>query len=221
MTWIVMAILIGFAFFFGRSLMLVPGKFQAGMEWLIEVAFSYMAETLESEQLARRFFPLIATIFLLVLFMNELEFIPGVGSIGFTTMGMFTPLLRAPTTDLNFTLALAMISFFTVEVTGIATLGFFRYAGKYVNLRSPLGFAVGVIELISSLGRLISFSFRLFGNIFAGEVLVLVAGYFLPYLLPAPFIGFELFIGFIQALVFGMLTLFFIKLAIMNPHEAH
>jgi F-type H+-transporting ATPase subunit a len=74
---------------------------------------------------------------------------------------------------------------------------------------------------VSNLGRLISFSFRLFGNIFAGEVMVLVAGYFLPYILPAPLMGFEMFIGLIQALVFAMLTLFFIKLAIVDPHEAH
>ncbi len=80
---------------------------------------------------------------------------------------------------------------------------------------------MGIIELVSNLGRLISFSFRLFGNIFAGEVMILVAGYFLPYLLPVPLMGFEMFVGAIQALVFAMLTLFFIKLAITDPHEAH
>ena len=110
---------------------------------------------------------------------------------------------------------------FARMVGGIATLGFFKYAGKYVNLKSPVGFAVGLIELVSNLGRLVSFSFRLFGNIFAGEVMVLVAGYFLPYVLPAPLMGFEMFIGLVQALVFAMLTLFFIKLAITEPHEAH
>jgi F-type H+-transporting ATPase subunit a len=144
-----------------------------------------------------------------------------VGSLGLWHASEFLPILRAPTTDLNFTLALAMISFFTIEVTGLAMLGFFKYAGKYVNLKSPVGFAVGLIELISNLGRLVSFSFRLFGNIFAGEVMVLVAAYFLPFVLPAPLMGFEMFIGLIQALVFAMLTLFFIKLAIVEPHEAH
>lgn len=221
MAWLVMALLIGFAFFFGRSLVLIPGKLQAGIEWAFEGALTYMAEVLESETLARRFFPLVASIFLLVAFINELEFFPGVGSFGLTHMGQFLPLLRAPTTDLNFTLALAIISFVTIEVTGIVALGFFKYAGKYVNLTSPIGFVVGLIEFMSNLGRLISFSFRLFGNIFAGEVMVLVAGYFLPYLLPAPLMVFEMFIGVVQALVFAMLTLFFIKLAIMDPHEAH
>ncbi|MEK7157350.1 MAG: FoF1 ATP synthase subunit a [Patescibacteria group bacterium] len=214
MAWVVMVFLIGGAYFFGRSLKMVPGKLQAGVEWTFEGALAYMTEVLESEVLARRFFPLVASIFLFVAVINEIEFFPGVGSLGLWHASEFLPILRAPTTDLNFTLALAMIAFFTIEITGIATLGFFKYARKYVNLKSPIGFAVGLIELVSNLGRLVSFSFRLFGNIFAGEVLVLVAIYFMPYVLPAPLMGFEMFIGLVQALVFAMLTLFFIKLAI-------
>jgi len=223
MTWVVMLILIGFAIVFRRKIALVPGKFQAGIEWLFEGVLNYMTETLENEAYARRFFPLIMTIFLFVLLGNELAFIPGVGSFGFTTGEGFVPLLRAPGADLNFTLALAFIAFFAIEITGIAILGFWKYAGKYINFKSPVGFAVGIIEIISNLGRIISFSFRLFGNIFAGEVMILVAGFFVAYLLPVPLMAFEVFVGFIQAVVFAMLTLFFIKLAIMDPHgeEAH
>ena len=221
MTWLVMALLIVFAIIVGRNLKMVPGKLQATIEWLFQGAFDYVSETLESENLARRFFPLLATIFLLILVSNELEFFPGVGSIGFFSGGMFTSLLRAPTVDLNLTLALAFISFFTIEVMGLATLGFLKYGSRFVNLKSPVGFVVGLIEIISNLGRIISFSFRLFGNIFAGEVMILVASYFLPYFLPAPLIGFEMFIGIVQALVFSMLTLFFIKLSIAEPHESH
>ncbi len=221
MTWLVMALLIGFAFFFGRSLTLIPGKLQAAVEWLFEGAYGYVVETFESEELAKKFFPLIATIFLFVLVGNELEFLPGVGSIGFFHGTEFEPLLRAPAADLNFTLALAFISFFTIEITGLAVLGALKYSGRFVNFSSPVNFAVGIIEIVSNLGRRVSFSFRLFGNIFAGEVMILVAGYFLPYLLPAPLIGFEMFIGAIQALVFAMLTMFFIKLSVTDPHEAH
>jgi F-type H+-transporting ATPase subunit a len=220
MAWLVMAILLISAYFFGRRLSLTPGKVQAGIEWAFEGALAYMTEVLGSEKLARRFFPLVASMFIFIAAINEIEFFPGVGSIGLHAPE-FLPILRAPTTDLNFTLALAMIAFFTIEVTGIAALGFFRYAGKYVNVKSPVAFAVGIIELVSNLGRLVSFSFRLFGNVFAGEVMVMVAGYFLPYLLPAPLMGFEMFIGLVQALVFAMLTLFFVKLAIADPHEAH
>lgn len=220
MAWIIMALLIAGAFFFRRSLKLVPGKLQAAVEWAFEGALDYMAGVLGSEALAKRFFPLVATIFIFVASINLLEFFPGVGSIGIEE-GHFVPLLRASSADLNFTLALAAISFLTIEITGLATLGFFKYTSKYVNLKSPIGFVVGLIEFMSNLGRLISFSFRLFGNIFAGEVMVLVAIFFVPYLLPAPLMLFEMFIGLVQALVFAMLTLFFIKLAIMDPHEAH
>ncbi len=221
MAWILMGILIGFAYFFGKRLSVVPGKLQAGVEWAFEGALGYMAEVLESKTLARKFFPLVVSMFLFIAFINVIEFFPGIGSIGYSHGSEMVPLLRAPTTDLNFTLALALIAFFTIEITGLLTLGIFKYTRKYVNLKSPIGFVVGLIELVSNLGRLISFSFRLFGNIFAGEVMVLVAGYFLPYVLPAPLMGFEMFIGLVQALVFAMLTLFFIKLAITEPHEAH
>ena len=227
MTWLVMALLLGFAVVFRSRLALIPGRLQAGIEEAFEFALGYIAEVLESEELARKFFPLIATIFLFIATANILEFVPGIGeSVGLMRPAMngaeFFPLLRAPAADLNFTLALAMISFFVIEVTGIATLGFFRHFSRYINFHGgAVDFVVGLIELMSNLGRLISFSFRLFGNIFAGEVMVLVAGYFLPYLLPAPLMAFEMFIGLVQALVFAMLTLFFVKLAIMDPLEAH
>lgn len=221
MTWIVMLLLIMLAYLFSRSLSLVPGKLQAGVEWVIESSLAYMRDVLESEALARRFFPLVASIFIFLAVINELEFFPGVGSIGFMSATGLVPVLRTPSTDLNLTLALAIISFVTIELTGVTVLGFFKYAGRYLNFKSLLGFVVGLLEIVSNLGRLITFSFRLFGNIFAGEVVVLVASYFLPYLLPVPFMGFEMFIGLVQALVFAMLTLFFIKLSIAEPQEAH
>lgn len=223
MTLITTLLLLTLSFLFSKKLMLVPGKLQAGVEWLFESVLNYMSETLESEALARKFFPLIMTIFLFLLVANELAFIPGVGSIGFTHADGFVPLLRAPAADLNMTLALAVIAFFTIEITGVIVLGFFKYAGKYVNFSSPVNFVVGIIELISNIGRLISFSFRLFGNVFAGEVMIAVALFFVAYLLPVPLMAFEVFVGFIQAVVFSMLTLFFIKLSIMDPHgdEAH
>ncbi len=223
MTWIVVALLILFALLFRSKIALIPGKLQAGVEMLFEGVLNYMTETLESEKLARRFFPLIMTIFLFVLVANELAFLPGVGSLLIEHMGESVPLFRAPAADLNLTLALAIISFLVIEISGVVVLGFFKYAGKYVNFSSPVNFVVGIIELLSNIGRLISFSFRLFGNVFAGEVMIAVALFFVAYLLPVPLMAFEVFVGFIQAVVFSMLTLFFIKLSIMEPHgdEAH
>lgn len=221
MTWAVMVLLLVLVVLFRRSLSLVPGRIQAGIEASVEAVLGYMSETLGSEKLARTFFPLVASIGIFVALANVLEFLPGIGSIGLEHGAEFLPLLRAPAADLNFTLALAAIAFFTIEITSIAALGTITYISKYLNFASPIGFIVGLIEFISNLGRLISFSFRLFGNIFAGEVLVLVATFFVPYILPAPLMLFEMFIGVIQGIVFAMLTLFFIKLAIMKPHEAH
>jgi F-type H+-transporting ATPase subunit a len=224
MTWITVALLLGFAFLVRNQLKMIPGKLQVAVEILFSGVLNYMAETLESEKLARRFFPLVMSIFLFVLVANQIAFLPGVGSVGIDNgHGGLTPLLRAPAADLNMTLALAIIAFFTIEITGVVILGFFKYAGKYVNFSSPVNFVVGIIELLSNVGRLISFSFRLFGNVFAGEVMIAVAMFFVAYLLPVPLIAFEVFVGFIQAVVFAMLTLFFIKLAIMEPHgeEAH
>lgn len=224
MTWITIALIVALAAALRAKLSLIPGKIQAGVEWMFEGVIGYMTEVLEDEKMARRFFPLIMTIFLFVLVANELAFLPGVGTVGFDNgHGGITPLLRAPAADLNMTLALAVISFLTIEITGLRQLGFFSYASKYINFTSPVNFAVGLIELVSNLGRLISFSFRLFGNVFAGEVMLVVVAFFVPYLLPVPLMGFEVFVGFIQAVVFAMLTLFFIKLAIMEPHgsESH
>ena len=224
MTWIVVAVLVLFAVLFRGKISMIPGKLQAGIEWMFEGILGYMTEILESEKMARRFFPLIMTIFFFVLIANELAFLPGVGTIGLDNgHGGITPLFRAPGADLNMTLALAIISFLTIEITGLRGLGLGKYSMKYVNFSSPVNFAVGIIELISNLGRLVSFSFRLFGNVFAGEVMLVVAAFFVPYLLPVPLMGFEVFVGFIQAVVFAMLTLFFIKLALMEPHgtESH
>ncbi len=226
-SWVVMAMLIIMAAVIYRKLSMAPSRFQLLLEALFEYAYDFAAETFESRELARRFFPLLITIFLFVFAANSIEFFPGIGSIGFYENGAFVPLLRSVNTDLNMTLSLTLISVITIELAGVATLGFFRYVSKFINFRGHsigerlLNFIVGLIELVSEVSRLISFSFRLFGNIFAGEVLVAVITYFVPYMLPSVAIGFEMFVGFIQAVVFSMLTLFFLKLAVTDPYAAH
>lgn len=217
-SWIVVALLITIAFVMGRRLKMMPGRFQTVLEWVFGFVYDYVAETLGGREMARRFFPLIVTLFLFIFTANMLEFTPGIGSIGFFGGEEgFTPLLRSVNTDLNVTLALAIISFVITEITGVAVLGVIKYGSKFLNFHSPIGFIVGIIELFSELARLIAFSFRLFGNIIAGEVLIMVATYFAPYLGPVPFMAFEVFVGFIQAAIFAILTLFFIKIAIMEP----
>ncbi len=220
-SWVVIALLIVVALLVGKRLQLTPGKFQTFLEMLVSFVYDYITETLESRAWARRMFPLLMTIFLFIAVSNLLEFTPGIGSIGIFRGDEFIPLFRSVNTDLNVTLALAVISVFTIEIAGIVAVGFFRYAGKFLNFSSPLNFIVGLIELVSELSRFVSFSFRLFGNIFAGEVLLAVAAFFVPYILPVPLMSFELFVGVVQAAVFALLTLFFIKLAIAEPHGSH
>ena len=229
MSWIVIALLVVIAVIMRSRLKLIPSRFQLLLEWLFEFVYDYVAETLESRELARRFFPLLATIFLFVFTSNLVEFTPGIGSVGFFHGDEFIPLLRSVNTDLNVTLMLAIISFLTIEVTGVLVIGAWKYAGKFINFsghgigQRSINFFVGIVEFFSEIARLISFSFRLFGNIFAGEVLILVVTYFLPVIAPVPVMMFETFVGFVQAAIFALLTLFFIKLAIQEPHgsEAH
>jgi F-type H+-transporting ATPase subunit a len=218
MSWAVLGILAFVALYIGKRVTMTPTRFQVLLEWLFGFVYDYIAETLESREMARRFFPFLTTIFLFVFTSNLLEFTPGIGSVGFFFGKEFVPLLRSVNTDLNVTLMLAILSFLVIEITGIVTIGVLKYAGKFVNFHSPIGFFVGIIELFSEIARIISFSFRLFGNIFAGEVLILVVVYFLPVVAPVPVMMFEVFVGFVQAAIFALLTLFFIKMAIAEPH---
>ncbi len=120
------------------------------------------------------------------------------------------------------TLAVALISMFSVQMFGIRELGFVRYMSKFIIApwRSPMGSFVGLLEIVSEFSKIVSFSFRLFGNIFAGEVLLIVISSLAPYLAPVPFLGMELFVGVIQGFVFALLTTVFIKMAV-TEHESH
>lgn len=219
MSWVVLAILFAVAVTIGSRIKIVPSRFQTLLEWLFGFVYDYIAETLESREMARKFFPLLTTIFLFIFTSNLIEFTPGIGSVGFFQGTEFTPLLRSVNTDLNVTLMLAILSFLVIEVTGALMIGVAKYAGKFVNFHNgAIGFFVGIIELFSEIARIISFSFRLFGNIFAGEVLILVVTFFLPYVAPVPVMMFELFVGFVQAAIFTLLTLFFIKIAVTEAH---
>lgn len=221
-SWTVMLLLIVLGYVVGKRPQLIPGRLQTAFEWLFEVIIGFMEETLESRELARRFFPLITTIFVFVLCLNWFEFLPIVNAIVLRTPEGTIPLWRTTTTDLNMTLGLAIVSYFVVEITGIFVLGFLKYGSKFVNFREGvLGFFIGLIEFVSNLARLVSFSFRLFGNIFAGEVLIAVAVLFLPLVLPVPIMLFETFVGLVQAAIFALLTLVFIKIAVAEPHPSN
>jgi F-type H+-transporting ATPase subunit a len=222
LTWLTMALLILGAFMVRRSLSLIPGKVQLVVETIVGGVFDYMADVLEDRALAKRYYPVIMTIFVFILALNWIGLLPGITGFGIHGMNHgeegLIPFFYPAHTDLNMTIALAVIAFVFIEVAGVIAIGFFKYAGKFINFSSPLNFLIGIIELFSELARLISFSFRLFGNIFAGKTLLLIAMFFVPFILPVPILAFEIFVGFIQAFIFAVLTLFFIKLAIQEPH---
>lgn len=130
----------------------------------------------------------------------------------------FTPIFRPGTADLSFTLALAFCAVLLTQVMGVMALGGWGYFSRFLNFHNPIHFFVGLLEIISEFSKMVSFSFRLFGNIFAGEVLLTVIIALVPYIVPMPFYGLEIFVGAVQALVFSVLTLVFFKGAVTEAH---
>ncbi len=218
-TWIVGGALIIFALYLRFSLRLIPLKIQNLTEIIVEGFYQLVQKTLGPR--ADYFFPLIFTFFIYITFLNWFGLIPGVGTIGiYKTIyeeghlkETFVPLLRGGSADLNTTLALALISVILTQIWGFKTLGWRNHLQKYFNFKSFIRFFTGILELVSELARIISFAFRLFGNIFAGEVLLAVVASLVPLFAPLPFLGLEIFVGVVQALVFSMLTAVFIKMA--------
>ena len=222
-----------------RDPKVIPGKWQNLVEWVTELLLN-LCEEVAGKENGRRFFPWVATIFLIVLFANWWEVIPGIETVGTLDRslpgcahvnivgGVFmwgnpsnciVPWLRPPSTDLNFTLALAIVSVIMTQAYGIQRLGIGRHILKYLNFREGiLGILIGILEFILEMIRVLSFSFRLFGNLFAGDTLLLVMAFLIPVIAPIPFYFLEIFVGFIQAFVFAMLTLVFMTLAV-TPHE--
>jgi len=209
---IVSAILIVFAVIFRGKIKLVPGMVQGAVEMLIEMFLGMMAGVLGSKEKAEKYLPLVLTIFLFILLSNWMGVLPGVGSILYNEAGSKVPLFRSPAADLNFTLAFAVMAVLVTNFFGITIVGFFKHFKKFINFSNPINFFVGILEFLSEMAKFISFSFRLFGNIFAGEVLLTIMFFLLPYIVPIPFMVLELFFGAIQAFVFAMLTLVFLTL---------
>ena len=219
-SWIAMIILIIIAFLISKKIQIIPKGLQNVIEILIENILNLIQSITNDKKQAEKFFPLVATIFIFVLLANWLGIFPGIGTIGFKEGEKFIPLFRSVNSDLNMTIALALISVIACQFFGIISCGFFKYTKKFINFQNPISFFVGILELISEIAKLISFSFRLFGNVFAGEVLLVVMAFLIPFIVPLPFMALELFVGFVQALVFAMLTLVFLKMATI-VHEEH
>lgn len=238
---VVTLILLSVTFVLIRNhLAFVPGFAQNIAELVLEEVLTLMDAVLGQRARSLKYAPMILAVFLFVMVSNWLGLLPGVGSIVVETPSVvevhtedtqanttvedthptIVPLLRAPAADLNFTIALAIISVLSVNGLGVLTLGARRFSRRYFTLQNPIYTFTGILEFISEFVKIISFSFRLFGNVFAGEVLLMIVGFLVPFILPLPFLFLEIFVGFIQAFIFAMLTLVFIAMA-TNEEEAH
>jgi len=240
-SWLTMIVLVGLSILLTRKMKLIPGKRQAMAEAIVEGLLNFV-ESVAGKKHARMLFPGVATIFIYVITNAYLALFPFFGSIGVIEHdGKFAPLFRAANTDVNVPLSIAIMSFIFVESWGMRALGVSHYIGEFVNVRQMVqglkelltgkigqavtniafGFInlfVGVLEIFSHLIRMLSFTFRLFGNMTAGEILILVSCFLIPLVFTIPFYGLELLIGLIQALIFSGLTLVFGTIAV-SPHE--
>ncbi len=218
-TYVVGLFLVLIALLINKKAKLIPSKFQSLIEEIIEF-FWNLCESVAGEN-ARVLFPLIFTFFIFILFNNWFGLLPLVGSLGFYEHHgeekIFVPLFRAATADINTTLALALVSVVSLQIFGLKHLKL-EYLKRFFNFSGPLNLFVGFLELVSDFAKIISFAFRLFGNVFAGEVLLTVITMLIPILLPFPFFALEIFVGFIQAFVFAMLSLVFINVLAAESH---
>lgn len=224
-TLLVDALLIGIALAIKKNIQTIPGKFQNAVEIVIEGFYNLVASIADSR--AKYIFPYFMTFFLFILFANWSVFIPGVNTVGFKEIHdghtEIVPYLRVATSDINTTFALALVSAIATHVLSIRLTGFRDYISRFIAL-NPILLFVGLLELVSEVTKVISLSFRLFGNIFAGEaVLHAVSGLipnFLAVLVPLPFMALEIIVGLVQALVFSMLTFVFMAI-LTTPHHAN
>jgi F-type H+-transporting ATPase subunit a len=240
-SWFTIIVLAVLSLLLTRKMQLIPGKRQAMAEAIVEGLLNFV-ESVAGKKHARVLFPGVATIFLYVISNAYLALFPFFGSIGIIEHdGKFAPLFRAANTDVNVPLSIAIMSFIFVETWGMRALGVSHYLSEFINFRQMgqglkqllkgkmgqgvmdivFGFInlfVGVLEIFSHLTRMLSFTFRLFGNMTAGEILILVSSFLIPLVFTIPFYGLELLIGLIQALIFSGLTLVFGTIAV-SPHE--
>jgi len=195
-------------------------KFTLLIEMVVEGFYGFFKNIAGDR--TEKLFPILFTFFLFIILGNWIGLLPGVGSIGIYEAAehgkKLIPIFRSPNADLNTTIALALISVGITQYLSVKAHGLKGYIGKFVNIKNPINFFVGILEVISEFSKVLSFSFRLFGNIFAGEVLLVVMTFLIPLIIPVPFLILEVFVGFIQALVFTMLTTIFIVVATEKHH---
>ncbi|MFA6428991.1 MAG: F0F1 ATP synthase subunit A [Patescibacteria group bacterium] len=219
-----------------------PKRFQNAVEMVLEFLFGFFDRVTGDREKSKQFLPIAGTLFLFILLCNWMGLLPGVGSIGIweEVHGKMelVPLFRSANSDLNLTLAMALLSVVGSHIIGIVALGFFTHTNKFFQfgtvwkalkklkpidiLTALVEFVVGIIEFFGEIAKIASLSLRLFGNVFAGEVLLAVIASLVSYFIPLPFMAIELLVGVVQATVFAMLTLVYLTIMTKAPHgESH
>jgi F-type H+-transporting ATPase subunit a len=233
--WITVFILLTFFILIGKKVSQVPRGLQNIFEIILEEAFNLADSVTGNRKKTEKFLPLVLTLFLFILVNNWLGLLPGVGTVGFVENhaghSVFVPLLRGATADLNMTLALSLFVVVLSHILGVMSLGVWSHLNKFINFKilwqtvkkahkepmllmvNPIKIFVGLIEIVGEIAKVASLSLRLFGNIFAGEVLLASMMAISAYVLPIPFMFMEIIVGTVQALVFAILTLAFISIA--------
>lgn len=237
-SWLVVIIIAIISITLSRKIKKIPSGIQNVFEMVIEGLLGVFDSVTGSREKSLKFFPFVFTFFVFILINNWMGLLPGIGSIGqIAEHGghkMFIPYFRGGTADINTTLALATIGVVASHIFRVIAVGAWKYLNKFINIKAfleipkkfkkdptiiivnPIKAFVGLIEIISEIAKVASLSFRLFGNIFAGEVLLASMSAILAFGLPIPFMFLEVIVGVIQALIFAMLILAYLT---MNTSE--
>ena len=240
-TWLAVLIIFAFSLALRMKLKKIPSKVQHIFEIILDGALSLVDQVTNNRKISEKIFPLVFTLFVFILVNNWLGLLPILGSFGFVmnegAHSVFVPFLRSGTADINTTLALSIVFVLGANVFGIFTIGLWKTFNKYVNLKAlgsiftkvwkdpvvllvaPINFFVGFLELVGEMAKVASLSFRLFGNIFAGEVLLVSMGAIFAFVVPGPFLFLEIFIGLIQALIFALLATVYFTIAAQDHSE--
>lgn len=213
-TFFVDSLVIGTIVALKRQISLIPGTLQNIFEYAVEGLYDLTLSV--SPKNAMQIFPWFMSFFIFLLIANWSSLLPGFGTILVKTPEGMVPLLRGAASDLNLTLGLALVSAVATHVLALRAVGLMDYLKRYFSL-NPIFLFVGILEIVSEITKVISLSFRLFGNIFAGEVVLKTVSSMFAFVLPLPFITLEIIVGLVQALVFSILTMAFMSI-LMTPH---
>lgn len=237
-SWLAFLVILAITLVLRFKKSMVPRGIQNIAEMIIEQLLNLCDTVTQNRRISIIALPIVLALVVFVLINNWIGLIPGVGSILIETSHGPVALLRGATADLNTTLALGIVSVLFANIVGIFSVGAWNTFNKFIQVRAlgrlrkvlkdpvqiilvPVDIFVGFLELLGEVAKVASLSFRLFGNIFAGEVLIASMAALFAYVVPMPFVFLEFFVGIIQAFIIGLLTVVYVTLAVQTHDESH